>query len=103
MATSVKDVELDKSARGVFVSIFKGGKNARRDVRWEDFERAMKHAGFEVKTMDGSARRFTPPPSWDATCITFHKPSCIIYKKKQDKLRARLRRAYGWTAGDFLE
>ena len=113
MATSVKDVELDKSARGVssectpelmydtdktqvFVSIFKGGKNARRDIRWEDFERvskryvgamftvnttqAMKHAGFEVKPMDGSARRFTPPPLWNASCITFHKASGSLCK-----------------------
>lgn len=42
-------------------------------VRWEDFERAMKRVGFSVCQTTGSSVRFDPPAK-TARPITFHRP-----------------------------
>ncbi|KAJ7764749.1 hypothetical protein B0H16DRAFT_1525636 [Mycena metata] len=46
---------------------------AKGQVRWGDFENAMKRIGFEVVQTAGSSVRFDPPAS-TARPITFHRP-----------------------------
>ncbi|KAJ7222193.1 hypothetical protein GGX14DRAFT_388026 [Mycena pura] len=78
-------------------------------VRWGDFENAMKRIGFEIMQTAGSSVRFDPPAS-TARPITFHRHLTLPPKPHPDSLLtphaikwvgARLKRTYGWTTATF--
>ncbi|KAJ7091324.1 hypothetical protein B0H15DRAFT_835479 [Mycena belliarum] len=73
-------------------------------VRWGDFERAMKRVGFEVMHTTGSCVRFDPPAQ-TARPITFHRPhpDSILTPKLIKWVGARLKRCYGWTTLTFKQ
>ncbi|KAJ7668353.1 hypothetical protein B0H17DRAFT_1018509 [Mycena rosella] len=73
-------------------------------VRWGDFERAMKRVGFEVVQTTGSSVRFDPPAQ-TARPISFHRPhpDSILTRRLIKWAGARLKRCYGWTTGTFTQ
>ncbi|KAF7290664.1 hypothetical protein MIND_01306700 [Mycena indigotica] len=75
---------------------------AKGQVRWGDFENAMKRIGFEVVQTAGSSVRFDPP-ALSARPITFHRPhpESLLSPHSIKWLGARLRRTYGWTTATF--
>ncbi|KAJ7186783.1 hypothetical protein C8R46DRAFT_279785 [Mycena filopes] len=75
---------------------------AKGQVRWGDFENAMKRIGFEVVQTAGSSVRFDPPAS-TARPITFHRPhpDSLLTPHAIKWVGARLKRTYGWTTETF--
>ncbi|KAJ7084171.1 hypothetical protein C8R43DRAFT_318962 [Mycena crocata] len=75
---------------------------AKGQVRWGDFENAMKRIGFEVVQTAGSSVRFDPPAA-TARPITFHRPhpDSLLTPHAIKWVGARLKRTYGWTADTF--
>ncbi|TFK53182.1 hypothetical protein OE88DRAFT_1352823 [Heliocybe sulcata] len=79
-------------------------ENAPRkgQIRWGDFEKAMRRIGFAVIQTAGSSVRFDPPAQ-TARPISFHRPhpdpvlSPILIRW----IGGRLRRCYGWTQATF--
>ncbi|KAJ7272938.1 hypothetical protein C8J57DRAFT_1316058 [Mycena rebaudengoi] len=71
-------------------------------IRWVEFERAMKRIGFGVVQTAGSSVRFDPPAT-TARPITFHRPhpDSILTPMLQRWIGARLKRCYGWTTATF--
>ncbi|KAF7305489.1 hypothetical protein HMN09_00801700 [Mycena chlorophos] len=71
-------------------------------VKWGDFETAMKRIGFEIVQTAGSSVRFEPPAA-TARPITFHRPhpDAILSPHAIKWLGARLKRTYGWTTATF--
>ncbi|KAJ6589048.1 hypothetical protein B0H19DRAFT_1058122 [Mycena capillaripes] len=71
-------------------------------VRWGDFENAMKRIGFEVVQTAGSSVRFDPPAS-TARPITFHRPhpDSLLTPHAIKWVGARLKRTYGWSTTTF--
>ncbi|KAJ7074709.1 hypothetical protein C8F01DRAFT_1101576 [Mycena amicta] len=75
---------------------------AKGQVRWGDFESAMKRIGFEIVQTAGSSVRFDPPAT-TARPITFHRPhpDSLLSPHAIKWLGARLKRTYGWTTATF--
>ncbi|KAJ6482082.1 hypothetical protein C8R47DRAFT_583288 [Mycena vitilis] len=75
---------------------------AKGQVRWGDFENAMKRIGFEVVQTAGSSVRFDPPAS-TARPITFHRPhpDSLLTPHAIKWVGARLKRTYGWSTATF--
>ncbi|KAJ6591621.1 hypothetical protein DFH09DRAFT_1137538 [Mycena vulgaris] len=73
-------------------------------VRWGDFERAMKRVGFEVMQTAGSSVRFDPPAQ-TARPITFHRPhpDSILTPQLIKWVGARLKCCYGWRTSTFTQ
>ncbi|KAJ7494460.1 hypothetical protein B0H11DRAFT_1802789 [Mycena galericulata] len=71
-------------------------------IRWAEFERAMKRIGFGVSQTAGSSVRFDPPAK-TARPITFHQPhpDSILTPILLRWIGARLKRCYGWTTATF--
>ncbi|KIY64643.1 hypothetical protein CYLTODRAFT_445853 [Cylindrobasidium torrendii FP15055 ss-10] len=71
-------------------------------IRWAEFEHAMKRVGFEVIQTMGSSVRFVPPASSERA-ISFHRPhpDSIMTPPMIKIVGARLRRRYGWTPSSF--
>ncbi|KAF7291533.1 hypothetical protein MKEN_01488000 [Mycena kentingensis (nom. inval.)] len=71
--------KLGKKALKVFHRILEPPEEERENapakgqVRWGDFENAMKRIGFEIEQTAGSSVRFDPPAS-SARPISFHRP-----------------------------
>ncbi|KAF7329067.1 hypothetical protein MKEN_00167000 [Mycena kentingensis (nom. inval.)] len=76
---------------------------AKGEVRWGDFEKAMKRIGFEVVQTAGSSVRFDPPAT-TARPITFHRPhpDSLLSPQAIKWVGARLKRTYGWTTATFV-
>ncbi|KAG8948944.1 hypothetical protein FRC04_009145 [Tulasnella sp. 424] len=77
-------------------------KGKSGQMRWADFETAMRQIGFDVIQTEGSSVRFDPPAK-RARPITFHRPHPDS-TMTPDIIRlvgARLTRCYGWTADSF--
>ncbi|KAF8191564.1 hypothetical protein K438DRAFT_1590942 [Mycena galopus ATCC 62051] len=98
-------------------------------IRWGDFERAMKRIGFGIAQTAGSSVRFDPPAKL-ARPITFHRPhpdstltpnllkwyvtsfsslpfsvldpSSFNHLTIFTRIGARLKRCYGWTSATFV-
>ncbi|KIK62926.1 hypothetical protein GYMLUDRAFT_242014 [Collybiopsis luxurians FD-317 M1] len=72
-------------------------------VRWEDFEKAMKRVGFDVVQTAGSSVRFDPPAKM-ARPISFHRPhpDSLLNPVMIKWIGSRLNRCYGWTTATFL-
>ncbi|KAJ7144917.1 hypothetical protein C8R43DRAFT_1013473 [Mycena crocata] len=84
---------------------FKNGDTAgakKGQIRWAEFERAMKRIGFGVFQTAGSSVRFDPPAKL-AHPITFHRPhpDSILTPNLLRWVGARLKRCYGWTTATF--
>ncbi|KAJ7074695.1 hypothetical protein C8F01DRAFT_1101503 [Mycena amicta] len=75
---------------------------AKGQVRWGDFENAMKRIGFQIVHTAGSSVRFDPPAP-TARPITFHRPhpDSLLTPHAIKWLGARLKRTYGWTTMTF--
>nr|GAT51346.1 predicted protein [Mycena chlorophos] len=75
---------------------------AKGQIRWDDFEHAMKRIGFEIVQTAGSSVRFDPPAS-RARPITFHRPhpESLLTPHAIKWIGARLKRTYGWTTETF--
>ncbi|KAJ7460843.1 hypothetical protein B0H11DRAFT_2057030, partial [Mycena galericulata] len=71
-------------------------------IRWAEFERAMKRIGFGVSQTAGSSVRFDPPAK-TARPITFHQPhpDSVLTPILLRWIGARLKRCYGWTTATF--
>ncbi|KAF7353780.1 Regulation of transcription from pol ii promoter-related protein [Mycena venus] len=71
-------------------------------IRWAEFERAMKRIGFGIAQTAGSSVRFDPPAK-SARPITFHRPhpDSILTPIMLKWIGARLKRCYGWTTATF--
>ncbi|KAJ7184451.1 hypothetical protein C8R46DRAFT_1064102 [Mycena filopes] len=71
-------------------------------IRWAEFERAMKRIGFGISQTAGSSVRFDPPAK-SAHPITFHRPhpDAILTPIMLRWIGARLKRCYGWTTETF--
>ncbi|KAJ6497109.1 hypothetical protein C8R47DRAFT_1113871 [Mycena vitilis] len=71
-------------------------------IRWAEFERAMKRIGFGVAQTAGSSVRFDPPAKL-AHPISFHRPhpDSILTPIMLRWIGARLNRCYGWTTATF--
>ncbi|KAK7035873.1 regulation of transcription from pol ii promoter-related protein [Favolaschia claudopus] len=71
-------------------------------VRWGDFEKAMKRIGFGIAQTAGSSVRFDPPAKL-AHPITFHRPhpDSTLTPTMLKWIGARLKRCYGWTTATF--
>ncbi|KAJ6606315.1 hypothetical protein DFH09DRAFT_1269321 [Mycena vulgaris] len=71
-------------------------------IRWAEFERAMKRIGFGIYQTAGSSVRFDPPAK-TARPITFHRPhpDSILTPILLRWIGARLKRCYGWTTATF--
>ncbi|KIY46473.1 hypothetical protein FISHEDRAFT_75599 [Fistulina hepatica ATCC 64428] len=71
-------------------------------VRWGDFEKAMRRVGFDVVQTTGSSVRFDPPAK-TARPISFHRPhpDSILDPHMIKWVGARLNRCYGWTTATF--
>ncbi|KAJ7348953.1 hypothetical protein DFH08DRAFT_959155 [Mycena albidolilacea] len=71
-------------------------------IRWGDFERAMKRIGFGIAQTAGSSVRFDPPAK-AARPITFHRPhpELTLTPIMLRWIGARLQRCYGWTSATF--
>ncbi|KAJ7118909.1 hypothetical protein C8R44DRAFT_878441 [Mycena epipterygia] len=71
-------------------------------IRWAEFERAMKRIGFGICQTAGSSVRFDPPAK-TARPITFHRPhpDSILTPNLLRWIGARLKRCYGWTTATF--
>ncbi|KAF7305511.1 hypothetical protein HMN09_00804000 [Mycena chlorophos] len=73
------DIKLGKKASELFHRILepseedKENVQAKGQIRWGDFENAMKRLGFDVVQTAGSSVRFDPPAP-TARPITFHRP-----------------------------
>jgi len=82
------------------------GENAPKkgQLRWGEFERAMKRIGFDVVQTAGSSVRFDPPAR-TARPITFHRPhpDSLMGPHMIKWLGARLKRCYGWTTATFAQ
>ncbi|KAF8191563.1 hypothetical protein K438DRAFT_1935373 [Mycena galopus ATCC 62051] len=72
-------------------------------IRWTDFERAMKRIGFGIAQTAGSSVRFDPPAK-SARPITFHRPhpDSTLTPIMLKWIGARLKRCYGWTSATFV-
>ncbi|KAF7293976.1 hypothetical protein MKEN_01461400 [Mycena kentingensis (nom. inval.)] len=100
--------KLGKKALKIFRRILEPPEEERDDapakgqVRWGDFENAMKRIGFEIIQTAGSSVRFDPP-AMTARPITFHRPhpDSLLSPHAIKWLGARLKRTYGWTMGTF--
>ncbi|KAJ7063660.1 hypothetical protein C8F01DRAFT_1368173 [Mycena amicta] len=71
-------------------------------IRWEEFEKAMKRIGFSLFQTAGSSVRFDPPAK-AARPITFHRPhpDSILTPIMLRWVGGRLKRCYGWTVETF--
>ncbi|KAF7329068.1 hypothetical protein MKEN_00167100 [Mycena kentingensis (nom. inval.)] len=100
--------KLGKKALKVFHRILEPPEEERENapakgqVRWGDFENAMKRIGFEIEQTAGSSVRFDPPAS-SARPISFHRPhpDAILNPHSIKWLGARLKRVHGWTQETF--
>ncbi|KAJ7583140.1 hypothetical protein C8J56DRAFT_953166 [Mycena floridula] len=105
-----KTFKLPKKILKVFHNILEveretqGDPNAPKkgQVRWGDFEKAMKRLGFDIIQTAGSSVRFDPPAK-TARPISFHRPhpDSILPPHMLKAVGARLKRTYGWTMGTF--
>jgi len=82
------------------------GDNALKkgQLRWGEFERAMRRIGFDVVQTAGSSVRFDPPAQ-TARPITFHRPhpDSLMSPHMIKWVGARLKRCYGWTTAMFAQ
>ncbi|KAJ6620339.1 hypothetical protein B0H10DRAFT_2022400 [Mycena sp. CBHHK59/15] len=106
-----KDFKIGKKIMKVFHRILEAADLLEADevpgakrgqIRWAEFERAMKRIGFGVVQTAGSSVRFDPPAK-KAHPITFHRPhpDSILTPNLLRWIGARLKRCYGWTTATF--
>ncbi|RPD61514.1 hypothetical protein L227DRAFT_610515 [Lentinus tigrinus ALCF2SS1-6] len=102
-------IPLDFEEYQVFMSIFKGERNARYEFKEAALTKmTMSAAGFSyTDRKKGSWRRFKP---YGETCkknygnksYTFHLHGILIDKDRQDFLMRDLGNLYRWTAKSFV-
>ncbi|KAJ7144910.1 hypothetical protein C8R43DRAFT_1013446 [Mycena crocata] len=107
-----EDFKMGKKLLKVFHRILEAPDFAQTDdesagakkgqIRWAEFERAMKRIGFRVCPTGGSSVRFDPPAK-TAHPITFHRPhpDSVLTPNLLRWIGARLKRCYGWTTATF--
>ncbi|KAJ3935936.1 MAG: hypothetical protein NXY57DRAFT_987714 [Lentinula lateritia] len=106
-----KQFKLPKKVHKTFQRILENDDNPnlapdapkKGQVRWDDFEKAMKRVGFDIVQTAGSSVRFDPPAK-TARPITFHRPhpDSLLTPFMIKWIGGRLNRCYGWTTATFL-
>ncbi|RPD53021.1 hypothetical protein L227DRAFT_568199, partial [Lentinus tigrinus ALCF2SS1-6] len=91
----------------VFMSIFKGGRNARYDIKEGDLVKAMVALGFEFTSRKGGSRRaFTPSTAqaveaFGNTPYVYHIHEKVLDTHRQDLIKKDLGGIYKWAAESF--
>ncbi|RPD70485.1 hypothetical protein L226DRAFT_574800 [Lentinus tigrinus ALCF2SS1-7] len=91
----------------IFMSIFKGYRNARFEFSENDLAKAMVAAGFSFTDIKrGSRRQFTPQGSarekFGNASYTFHLHGALITKHRQDLLSSDLAGLFTMSADSFV-
>ncbi|KAI2777526.1 hypothetical protein F4815DRAFT_481069 [Daldinia loculata] len=95
-------IRLQRRNIEVIKALFLG--NARTEIRWGSFLRAMEKIGFKIQPVKGSSYQFTYPNSHGKS-ILIHKPHPrqVISKALARNIGNKLTRAYGLAADQFEE
>ncbi|KAI0853366.1 hypothetical protein F5Y00DRAFT_257391 [Daldinia vernicosa] len=97
-------IRLQRRNVEVIRALFLG--DARTEIRWDSFLRAMEKIGFTIQPVKGSSYQFTYPiSSGKQKSILIHKPHPrqVISKASARNIGNKLTRAYGLTADQFEE
>ncbi|KAI0360940.1 hypothetical protein OH77DRAFT_1418986 [Trametes cingulata] len=97
-------IPLKRQHYEVLASILKSHRGARREIRWNEFEKAVGVLGFVARrTGAGSKRTFDSTGPWACIPFSLHKPKDDILRKgAQDGLKSLFAARYGWRSSTFI-
>ncbi|KAH9856324.1 hypothetical protein C2E23DRAFT_722723, partial [Lenzites betulinus] len=82
-------------------SIFKSTKNARCAFDWKKFNEAMVELGFDISRA-GVEFRYKVPARWGGGTFVLHMDhKHKMERSRQNYVKTRLARAFGWASGTF--
>ncbi|KAI0359015.1 hypothetical protein OH77DRAFT_1420542 [Trametes cingulata] len=87
----------------VLASILKSHRGARRDIRWDEFEKAVGALGFVARRAGGGSKRtFECTGPWARIPFSLNKPkNHTLHKGAQDSLKTLFATRYGWHSATF--